>query len=115
MQEINDLVAAVLDGQQKIWEAIERISKYLQELIQRDAGTDGEDEADPTLVTTNLDAAKLAPAETVSIGTSWSWLEGIPTEEESSVKHCVTSGLPSKWPVWAEKPRGLGGDQCYHG
>ena len=46
-KEINDLVAAVRDGQQKTWGAIERISKDLQELIQKDAGTDGEDEEDP--------------------------------------------------------------------
>ena len=95
-QEINDLVAAVRDGQQKMWGAIERISKYLQELIQRDTSIDGEDEADPVPATTNLDAAELAPTEIVLIGTSWSWLEGIPEEEESSVKDSVTSVLPSK-------------------
>ena len=96
LQEINDLVAAVRDGQQKTWGAIERISKDLQELIQKDAGTDGEDEEDPVPVTTNLDTAESAPAGTSSIGTPWSWLEGIPEEEESSVKDSVTSGLPLK-------------------
>ena len=40
LQEITDLVAVVQDGQQKTWGAIERISKDLQELIQKDAGTD---------------------------------------------------------------------------
>ena len=44
LQEINDLVAAVQEGQQKIWGAIESISKDLQELIQKDAGADEEDE-----------------------------------------------------------------------
>ena len=58
LQEINELVAAVRDGQQRIWGAIERISKDLQELIQRDVGIDGEDEADPAPATTNLDAAE---------------------------------------------------------
>ena len=33
LQEINDLVAAVRDGQQKMWGTIERISKDLHELI----------------------------------------------------------------------------------
>ena len=37
-----------------MWGAIERISKDLQELIQRDTGTDGEDEADMAPVTINL-------------------------------------------------------------
>ena len=78
LQEINNLVAAVRDGQQKMWGAIERISKDLQELIQRDVGTNGEDEADPALATINLDAAELAPAKTVSTSTPWSWLAGVP-------------------------------------
>ena len=37
---INDVVATFRDGQQKMWGAIERINKDLQELIQRDVGTD---------------------------------------------------------------------------
>ena len=96
LKEINDLVAVVRDGQQKTWGAIERISKDLQDLIQKDPGTDGEDEEDPVVVTTNLDTTELAPAGTSSIGTPWSWLEGILEEEESSVKHLVTFGLPLK-------------------
>ena len=81
-----------------MWGAIERISKDLQELIQRDAGTNGEDEADPAPMTTNLDATESAPTKTIPIGTPWSWLEGKPEEEESNIKDSVTSGLPSKWP-----------------
>ena len=65
-------MATVRDGQQKTWGAIKRISKDLQELIQKDAGTDGEDEEDPVPVTTNLDIAKSAPVGTSSIGTPWS-------------------------------------------
>ena len=55
LKEINDLVAAVRDGQQKTWGAIERISKDLQEPIQKDVGTDGEDEEDLVPTTANLD------------------------------------------------------------
>ena len=40
------------------------------------------------------DIPKSAPVGTSSIGTPWSWLEGIPEEEESSVKDSVTSGIP---------------------
>ena len=40
-----------------MWGAIERTSKNLQELIQRDSGTDGEDKIDLAPVTTNLDVA----------------------------------------------------------
>ena len=95
LQEINDLVAVVQEGQQKTWGAIERISKDLQELIQKDAGADEEDEGDedPIPAITNWDTVESAPAGTSSIGTPWSWLEGIPEEEESSVKDLVTSRL----------------------
>ena len=47
LQEINDLVAAVQEDQQKTWGAIKKISKDLQELIQKDAGTNGEADEDP--------------------------------------------------------------------
>ena len=46
-----------------MWGAIERISKDLQELIQRNADTDGEDEADLAPATVNMDAVESAPAE----------------------------------------------------
>ena len=72
LQEINDLVVTLRDGQQKTWGAIERISKDLQELIQKDAGTDREDEEDPVPATTNLDTAELALVGTSSIATPWS-------------------------------------------
>ena len=74
LQEINDLVAAVREGQQKTWGAIERISKDLQELIQKDAGAEEEDEADEDLApgTTNWDIVESAPAATSSMDTPWS-------------------------------------------
>ena len=80
-----------------MWGAIERISKDLQELIQRDAGTDGEDEVDPAPTTINLDVAELVLAKIVSTGTPWSWLVDMPEEEEANVKDSVTLGLASKW------------------
>ena len=94
LQEINDLVTTVRDGQHKMWGAIERISKDLQELVQRDAGIDEEIDEDPTLAIVNLDAAKSAPVGRDSTSTHSLWLEGIPEGEESSVKNSVTSGLP---------------------
>ena len=109
LQEINDLVVVARDGQQKVWGAIKRISKDLQEMIQRDASTDGEDEADLAPATTNLDVAVSAPIETVPLGTSWSWLKGIPEEEESSIKDPITSRLPSKRPSVGGEASGSGG------
>ena len=73
LKEINDLVAAVREGQQKTWGAIERISKDLQELIQKDASAEEEDEADEDLApgTTNWDTVESALAATSSMGTPW--------------------------------------------
>ena len=96
LQEINDLVAAVQESQHKTWEAIERINKDLQELIQKEAGTDGEEETDPAPAATNWYILESPPDGTSSIGTTWSWLGGIPKEEEPNVKDSVTSGLPLK-------------------
>ena len=96
LQEINDMVVAVWEGQQKTWGAIERINKDLSELIQKDVGIDEKDEADLAPAATNWDIAESAPNGTSLIGTPWSWLEGIPEEEESSMKDSVTSWLPLK-------------------
>ena len=68
-------------------------------MIQKVAGTDRENDEDPVSATTNLDAAESAPAGTPSIGTPWSWMEGIHEEEESSIKDSVMSELLSKRPI----------------
>ena len=85
MQEINELVTTVRDGQQKMWGAIERTSKDLQELIQKDARADGEGDEDPVPVTTKLDIVKTAPARMGLTGTPSFCCKGIPKEDESSV------------------------------
>ena len=67
-------------------ETIERISKDLQELIQKDASTDKEDDEDPMPTTINLDTVELASIRIDSIGTPSFWLRGIPQEDQSSVE-----------------------------
>ena len=57
-----------------MWGAIEKMSKDLQELIQKDAGTDGEGDQDPMPVTTNLDTYETAPVGMGSIGIPFFWL-----------------------------------------
>ena len=44
-----------------MWGAIERMSKELQELVQRDATTDGEEEVDMVLATANMDEEEPVP------------------------------------------------------
>ena len=44
LQEIKDSVAVVQNSQQRMWGTIERISNDLQELVQKDVGTKGEED-----------------------------------------------------------------------
>ena len=46
LPEISDLVTTVKDSQQKMWRAIKGINNDLQELIQKNTGTDEEDDVD---------------------------------------------------------------------
>ena len=94
-------MAAVRESQEKMGQAMERISNELQELVQRDAGTEGEEETDSLLVTTNWDEDLPTPPTTSSseqpiFSTPSPWLAGIPEseEEKANVKDSVTSGLP---------------------
>ena len=47
LEELKTTVVVVCESQEKMRQALERMSNEVQELIQRDAGTDGEEETDP--------------------------------------------------------------------
>ena len=61
LEELKTTVATVHESQEKMGQAMERMSNELQELVQRDAGIEGEEEIDPLLVTTNWDENLPAP------------------------------------------------------
>ena len=42
-------MAAVRESQEKIWWAIDGMSKDVQELVQKDAGTEEDEDTEPTL------------------------------------------------------------------
>ena len=98
-----------------MWGAIERISNDLQELVQRDVGTEGEEDGtDLVLVTPNLDKEASIPDATKS------WIPPktepdhwpipiIPEEEVASVKDSVTSRLPSREQNLGAEANGSGG------
>ena len=54
LQDIRQIVAASWESQQKMWRAIDGISKVLQEQVQGDAGTDGREDAGLVLASINL-------------------------------------------------------------
>ena len=65
-----------------MWQAMERMSNELQELVQRDAGTKGEEKTDLLPSTTNWDDDIPAPTATSSLeqpifSTPSTWLAGI--------------------------------------
>ena len=55
LEELKTTVAAVRESQEKMGQALERMSNEVQELVQKDAGTDGEEETDPWPARTNWD------------------------------------------------------------
>ena len=86
-----------------MWGTIKKISNDLQELVQRDVGTDGEeDDIDPVPVTTHPDEEGLAlgiPSSSwcpPKMETGLGDMTTIPEEEVASVKDSVTFGLPSQ-------------------
>ena len=48
-QTIKKAVAAVHDSQERMWWVIDGMSKDVQELVQRDVGTEDEEDTEPTL------------------------------------------------------------------
>ena len=104
LEELKTTVAAVQESQEKMGQTLERMSNELQELVQKDAGTEDEEETDPLPMRTNWDEDLPAPSTTSSwdeplLSTPSPWLARIPEEaeeEKASVKDSVTSGLPTR-------------------
>ena len=95
LEQLKETVAAVHESQERIWQAIEGMSKDVQELVQKEAGTEEDDDTkptptveEPTLVGTSA-IAQPTLEKTVPALTFFS----IPEEDEVSVKDSVTSGL----------------------
>ena len=53
LEELKTNVVAVQESQEKMGQAMERMSNELQELVQRDASIEGEEGTNPLLATTN--------------------------------------------------------------
>ena len=95
LEQLEETVAAVRESQERMWRAIDGMSKDVQELVQKDAGTEEDEETEPTpaveepaLAETSA-IAKPTPEKTVPARTFFS----IPEEDVVSVKDSVTSGL----------------------
>ena len=66
LEELKTTVAAVRESQEKMGQALERMSNEVQELVQKDAGTEDEEETDPWPARTNWDEDLPAPSATSS-------------------------------------------------
>ena len=66
LEELKTTVAAVRESQEKMGQALERMSNKVQELVQKDAGTEDEEETDPWPARTNWDEDLPAPSATSS-------------------------------------------------
>ena len=48
LQQLKETVAAVCESQERMWRAIDGMSKDVQELVQKDAGTEEDEDTEPT-------------------------------------------------------------------
>ena len=67
LEELKTTVAAVRESQEKMGQAMERMSNELEELVQRDVGTEDEEKTNPLPTSTNWDEDLPAPTTTSSL------------------------------------------------
>ena len=48
LEQLKETVVAVRESQERMWRAIDRMSKDVQELVQKDAGTEEDEDTEPT-------------------------------------------------------------------
>ena len=83
-----------------MWRAIDGMNKDVQELVQRDAGTEDEEDTKPSLVVENPTKEEPAGTSTIAQLTLEKTIPAqfffsIPEENVVSVKDSVSSGLPA--------------------
>ena len=62
LEDLKSIVAPVRESQERMWWAIDSMSKEVEELVQRDAGTYGRE--DTKLMPTNVNPAEEEPTPT---------------------------------------------------
>ena len=95
LEQLKETMAAVCESQERMWRAIDGMSKDVQELVQNEVGTEEDEDTEPTpaveepaLAETSA-IAQPTPEKTVPARTFFT----IPEEDVVSVKDSVTSGL----------------------
>ena len=67
LEELKAIVAAIRESQEKMGQAMERMSNELEELVQRDVGIEDEEKTNLLPVSTNWDEDLPAPTTTSSL------------------------------------------------
>ena len=67
LEQLKETATAVWESQKRMWWAIDGMTKDVQELGQRDVGTEDEENIEPLLAVENLAKEELAPVETTVI------------------------------------------------
>ena len=117
LKTLKETVAAVRESQEKMWRAMDGMSKEIQELVQREAGTEEEEDTEPTPADADPATREPIPAGTSTIaqppagetGPARSFFSFIPKEDVVSVKDSVTSGLPAHESLEGTETGGMGG------
>ena len=58
LEQLKETVAAVHESQERMWRAIDRMSKDVQELVQKDTGTEEDEDTEPMLAVEELALAR---------------------------------------------------------
>ena len=64
LEQLKETIAAVHESQERMWRAIDGMSKDIQELVQRDTGIDEEDDTEPLPIVENPAKEEPVPTET---------------------------------------------------
>ena len=48
LKQLKETIAAVRESQERMWRAIDEMNKDVQELVQKDVGTEDEEDIEPT-------------------------------------------------------------------
>ena len=95
LEQLKETVAAVRESQERMWRAIDGMSKDVQALVQKDAGTEEDEDTEPTPAVEEPALAGTSAIAQPTLEKTFPDLTffSIPEEDEVSVKDSVTSGL----------------------
>ena len=116
LEQLKETIAVVRESQERMWWAIDGMSTEIQELVQRDAGIEGEEATKPVPIVE--DPAKEEPVPTATSAIAQPIPKkavptrsffSIPEDDVVNVKDSVTFGVPTHGSMEGMEVGGSGG------